>query len=215
MLAYVLLLSAFVLAISRAEIIDRIAVILDSQVITESEILRELRLTAFLNGDTLNFSPDARRKAAERLIEQKLIRKEMEMGRYAQPIPAETVPMVKQIETQRFPGSEEYRHALERYGVTEDDLKAHLLWQMALLRFIEVRFRPGVQVTEDEIREYFSKELPALQKNAGPSQKLSFDDLRDKIQELLTSQRVEKQLDDWLAETRKRMRVEFRREAFQ
>jgi peptidyl-prolyl cis-trans isomerase SurA len=215
MLTYILLLSVCLLAISRAEIIDRIAVTLDSQVITESEILREVRLTAFLNAEPLNFNPDDRRKAAERLIEQKLIRKEMEVGRYAQPNPSETGPMMKQIETQRFPGPEAYRHALEKYGITEDDLKAHLLWQIALLRFIEVRFRPGVQVTEDEIREYFSKELPGLQKNAGPGQKISFDDLRDKLQELLTSQRVDKQLDDWLAETRKRMHVEFRREAFQ
>ena len=34
----------------RAEVIDRIAVVVGNGVITESEILREIRLTAFLEG---------------------------------------------------------------------------------------------------------------------------------------------------------------------
>ena len=38
----------------RAEIIDRVAVVVGSGVITESEILREIRLTAFLNGEPLD-----------------------------------------------------------------------------------------------------------------------------------------------------------------
>ena len=69
----------------RAEVIDRIAVTLDNQIITESEVAREIRLTAFLNGDPLDFSPEARRKAAGRLVEQKLIRREIDLGRYLEP----------------------------------------------------------------------------------------------------------------------------------
>ena len=215
MLVRAIFLSAFWFSGSRADIIDRIAVTLDSQVITESEVLLEIRLTAFQNGAPLDFKPEAKREAAGRLIEQKLIRKEIEVGRYIQPNPADVEPMLKQMEAQRFHGPEEFRRALEKYDVRTEDLKAHLLWQLTLLRFIDVRFRPGIQITDQDIQQYFKQKLPELEKQAGPEKRIRLDDLRDKIQEALTDERVDQQLNDWLAETRKHMRIEFHPEAFQ
>ena len=215
MLVRAIFLSAFWFSGSRADIIDRIAVTLDSQVITESEVLLEIRLTAFQNGAPLDFKPEAKREAAGRLIEQKLIRKEIEVGRYIQPNPADVEPMIKQLEAQRSHSPDEFRRALEKYGVREEDLKAHLLWQLTLLRFIDVRFRPGIQITDQDIQQYFKQKLPELEKQAGPEKRIRLDDLRDKIQEALTDERVDQQLNDWLAETRKHMRIEFHPEAFQ
>ncbi len=215
MLVRAIFLSAFWFTGSRADIIDRIAVTLDSQVITESEVLLEIRLTAFQNGTPPDFKPEAKRQAAGRLIEQKLIRKEIEVGRYVQPNSTDVDPMLKQIEAQRFHSPEEFRHGLETYRVSVEDLRAHLLWQLALLRFIDVRFRPGIQITEQDIQQYFDQKLPELEKQAGPEQKIHLDDLRDKIQDALTDERVDQQLNDWLTETRKHMRIEFHPEAFQ
>ena len=215
MLVRAIFLSAFWFTGSRADIIDRIAVTLDSQVITESEVLLEIRLTAFQNGTPPDFKPETKRQAAGRLIEQKLIRKEIEVGRYVQPDSADVEPMLKQIEAQRFHSPKDFRHALETYRVSVEDLRAHLLWQLALLRFIDVRFRPGIQITEQDIQQYFDQKLPELEKQAGPEQKIRLDDLRDKIQDALTDERVDQQLNDWLTETRKHMRIEFHPEAFQ
>ena len=215
MVVRAIFLSALWVTGSRADIIDRVAVTMDNQVITESEILLEIRLTAFQNGGPLAFKPEAKREAAGRLIEQKLIRKEIEVGRYVQPSPADVEPILKQLETQRFHNAGELRQALEKYDVREEDLKAHLLWQLTLLRFIDVRFRPGIQVTDQDIQQYFSQKLPELEKRAGPEKKIRLEDLRDKIQEALTDERVDQQLNDWLAETRKHMRIEFHPEAFQ
>ncbi len=197
----------------QAEIIDRIAVTLDTQVITASEIALEIRLTAFLNGDTPDFNSAARRKAADRLIEQKLVHREMQLGRYTQPSLEEVGPMLQQIQAQRFHGAEEYRQALVKCGISEDELKAHLLWQLSLLRFIDVRFRPGVQVTDDEIRAYFNQHLSELEK-LSPAGKIMLDDVQEQIRRILTNEGVDKQLDDWLAEVRKRTRIEFHQEAF-
>jgi len=213
--ARLLLLFAFLSAGSRAEIIDRIAVAVDNQVITESEMLREIRLTEFLNADPIDFSPATKKKAADRLIEQKLIRKEIGLGRYAELNPEGVLPLLNQIQTERFHGTEGYRQALEKYGITEEDLKTHLLWQLTLLHFIDVRFRPGVQVSDDDVRAYLESKLREMQGSTGPDKDASQDDLRDKIRETLTSERVDKQLDGWLAETRKRSRIEFHPEAFQ
>src|SRR5262245_28201832 len=100
-------------AVCRAEIIDRVAVVVGNRVITESEILREIRLTAFLNGEPLDFSAGVRRKTAERLVEQRLIRNEMESNLY--PIPAaDTVEqMAKDVES-RFPSRGQYEQELQR-----------------------------------------------------------------------------------------------------
>jgi len=215
MTAHIALLSSLLIAASRAEIIDRIAVTLDNQVITASEITLEIRLTAFLNGDPLDFSPSARQKAAGRLIEQKLIRREIQLGRYPTPPPEEAERMLKEIQQQRFDGAAEYRHALANYGVSEGDLKAHLLWQLTLLRFIDIRFRPGVEVTDAEIQSYFDGNQAKLQAQSGTSKRLSLNDLRSQIRETLTEQGADKQLDVWLAEARKRTRIEFHQEAFQ
>lgn len=215
MTALMALVFSLLVAASGAEIIDRIAVTLDNQVITTSEITLEIRLTAFLNGDAVDFSPDARRKAASRLVDQKLIRREIQVGRYTAPPPEEVEPLLKTVLDQRFHSTEEYRHALASYGVSEDELKAHLLWQITLLRFIDIRFRPGVQVTDAEIQAYFDSNRAQLQVQSGTSRNLSLDDLRSQIRDILTEQGADKQLDVWLAQARKRTRIEFHQEAFQ
>jgi peptidyl-prolyl cis-trans isomerase SurA len=210
MLARLVVILAFLTSSPRAEVIDRIAVTLDNQIITGSEIEREIRLSALLNGVPLDFSVEARRKAADRLVEQTLIRREIELGRYLEPNKDEVAAMLKQIQTQRFPVSQDYRQALEKYGVSEGDLNTHLLWQLTLLRFIDARFRPGVQVSDEEARAYFDKE----QSKGDPSKRQRFEDFRDQIRETLTNQRVDQLLDDWLA-ARKRTRIVFHPEAFQ
>ena len=215
MTTHIALLFSLLGTASRAEIIDRIAVALDNQVITTSEITLEIRLTTFLNGDALEFSPDARRKAAGRLVEQTLIRREIQVGRYTAPAPEEAEPMLKEIQGQRFHSAEEFRRALADYGVSEDEVKAHLLWQLTLLRFIDVRFRPGVQVTDAEIESYFAGNQAKLQMQSATSKRLSLDDLRGQIRETLTQEAADKQLDVWLAEVRKRTRIELHQEAFQ
>jgi hypothetical protein len=215
MLARLVFLSTLLTSGPRAEVIDRIAVTLDNQIITESEVAREIRLSAFLNGDPLDFSPEAKRKAAGRLVEQKLIRREIELGRYLQPSNEEVAAMLKQIQTQRFRDAEDYRQALEKFGVSETDLTAHLLWQLTLLRFIDARFRPGVQVSDEEVRAYFDREQRKLPETADPGKQPKFEDFRDQISETLINQVVDQQLDDWMAAARKRTRIVFHPEAFQ
>ncbi len=67
----------------QSEMIDRIAVTVDNRVIAESEIIRQIRITAFLNGEPPDFSAANKRTTADRLVEQALIRRELETTRYA------------------------------------------------------------------------------------------------------------------------------------
>src|SRR5688572_25991518 len=69
-------------AVCGGEIIDRVAVTVGPSVITESELRRELRITAFLDGRELDLGSAAKRAAGDRLIDQRLIRREIETSRY-------------------------------------------------------------------------------------------------------------------------------------
>src|SRR5579864_3943551 len=70
MMRPITLLLGLVSTLHSAVVIDRMAVIVDKRVIKSSDIYRDLEATQFLNRETPNFSVDARRKAADRLIEQ-------------------------------------------------------------------------------------------------------------------------------------------------
>ncbi|MGI8991190.1 MAG: hypothetical protein ACR2I2_16625 [Bryobacteraceae bacterium] len=192
-----ILVFAFATLRLSAEIVDRVAVSIGNQVITESELLREIRLAAFFNGGKPDFSPASKHQAAERLIEQKLIRKEMELGRDPQPTSAEGGQMLD-----RFDKSPEY-------GLTRDDIKAHLEWQAALLKFIDFRFRPAVRVTNRDIQQYYQQHFAAA-----PGNKATLDDVRERIDRTLTAQRADQQMDAWLKDARKRTRIVFHEEAF-
>lgn len=201
------------LAACRAEIIDRVAVVVGNRVITESEIQREIRLTAFLNGAPLDFSAANKRKTAERLVEQRLIRNEMESSLYPLPAPDAVEELAKDVQS-RFPSRERYQQELQRAGIAEVDLQAHLLRQLITLRFIEFRFRPGVQIGEDELNNYFHQRLAPELRKAHPEREFSLNDYRAQVEQALVGEIVDKASDTWLKGARERTRIEFRAAAF-
>lgn len=201
--------------LSPAEVIDRVAVKVGRSVITESAVLLEIHLTAFLNGNEPDFSPANKRKTAERMVDQTLIRHEMEVSQYPMPNLAETVPLLDQIKSERFSGEPDYRRALQKYKIDEDQLKKHLLKQLATLRFIDIRFRPGVQIPEKEIQEYYEKRFLPEWHNKSTDAAPSLDEVRKKIEEILIGERVDRLVENWLKETRARTRIEFIEKAFE
>src|SRR5436305_14280856 len=74
-------LAAFV-AIAHAEVIDRIAATVGRQVITESQVTEEIRVTAFLDGKPADWSPANHSATVNRLVDQTLIRREIDVTRF-------------------------------------------------------------------------------------------------------------------------------------
>ena len=182
-----------------AGVVDRIAVVVGDYVITESEVLLELRLTQLINGQALDLGPEQRRAAAERLVDQQLIRNEMEIGRYPQPSDTEAAAMLQKFRQEQYGGIEQFRAALEKYGVTEDELKRHLLWQLAALRFTDQRFHTAVPEppTQSADRGAADQRIPADQRGG------------------VDPPGVDQQMETWLKETRAGTRIQFKKGAFQ
>ncbi len=169
-----------------AAIVDRVAITVGNKVITESEIDLRIRLTAFENDEKPDLGPASRRQAAQRLIDQKLVEREMDVGRY----PRATPEPAKQLTSSA---------TLKEYGLTPDDLARDLAWQSELLTFLSLRFRPAVQVTDQDVEKYFKEK----------SLKGEINDVRADIEEKLTGERADKELDLWLQDQRKRTRIEY------
>jgi hypothetical protein len=122
-----------------AEIVDRIAVVVNTQAIKQSDISIEIELTDFLNREKLDFSLPEQKKAASRLIDQTVIRKEIETEHYVPPNTDEADKLLTQIK-QRYRNEEAYRQALSSYQLTEAMLVLRLRWQVTVLQFVSTRF---------------------------------------------------------------------------
>jgi hypothetical protein len=178
-------------AAASAAVVDRVAVVVGTEAITESEVLQELRLSEFMDGRPLDLGPEARRAAAERLVDQLLIRNEMKIGSYPKPTAEETVAMLKEFRQEHYPGVAQFREALARYGIAEDELKNYLNWQLTVMRFTDIRFRPGPPGPPVQTAN-------RLRAGAVPS-----------------NDTVDQQMDAWLSEARAGTRIQFKKGAFQ
>jgi hypothetical protein len=196
-----------------AEVIDRIAVTVGNRVITESMVISEIRLAAFQDGKEPDFSPAAKRAAAERLVDRMLLIQEMDDSRYPEPAMADILEQIAGFRKQQFPSEEAFRTELARRFLDETELRQYFQLQHRILQFIEVRFRTGVQVSSEEIAAYFDTQVkPQFVKEGRPAP--SLEDVSEKIEEVLTSKRVDAATEEWLKQSRALARIRFRTEVF-
>lgn len=198
---------------SSAEIIDRIAVTIGDRVVTEQQIVHEIRVAAFLNRQTPDISACAKRDAAERLVKQELIRREMESIRYPLPDKSEADALEKQI-VEQYGGEAGYTAALGTYSLTREEVRAQLWWQLTTLRFIDFRFKPAVHVPDSAVETYYREQVEKW-KAAGQKDIPSLEESRESIEQILTAQQVDQALDSWLGEARKQLNIRFRKDAFE
>lgn len=149
---YRALLFLLVLLPMQAEIVDRIAIAVGHQVITELQIDEELRIIAFQNHTPISADADTRRAAANRIIAQLLVEREMQLSHYPSPEPASVDQYLQQIRNS-FSSYASYEQALREYQITAAILKQHLVRQLSTLSFIELRFRPDLEVPKSEVEQ--------------------------------------------------------------
>lgn len=194
-----------------ADIIDRMAISVGNQVITESQIDEEVRVTAFLNNEKADLSVEQRKKAADRLVDQALVKREMDVSRYPVPALSDADSAVKDIQS-HYPGPAAFEQALQNHGITEAQLREHLWWQLTVLRFVDYRFRPGIEISDSEVQAYYQQQVSKWEKQ-GVSTIPSLSDQRAEIEEILTERQVDQNLDHWLAESRKQVPIRYLDEA--
>lgn len=192
------------------ETLDRIAVTVGRHVISEHDILQDIRLSAFIDSKQPDFSAEQKRKAADRLIDQYLVLQDAAMTRTPVPSAADASAMLAPIKA-RYASEQEYRSALAQARITDEELAEYLLAGLRMLRYTDLRFRPEVEISEEALHAYYDK----LTANAGSSAAHpTFEASRNDIEKLLTEQQTMQALDRWLAMTRSETAVVYHEAAF-
>ncbi len=202
---------AILAASAHAAVLDRIAVTVGRQVITESDVISDLRVSAFLDHKPISITPVEKRKAADRLVDQLLILQEAAFSRVPLPSREDAVKMIGPIQAQYGDG---WDAALARYQITEDGVIGHLLAGLRAMRYTELRFRPEVQLSDHDLRDYYGT-LAQEWKQKGETQIPTFESSREQLEKLLTEQRTSEALDRWLGAQRQETRIRYRDEVFQ
>jgi hypothetical protein len=190
-----------------AQTIDRIVATVNHQPVLQSEWEDGLRFEGFLQGRLPEtFTPEEREQALNRLIDRVLLGQQMQADYSASQ--QELADRKDEIRTQLQGAESEkgWHELLARYGLTEAAFNAALEDQLTVMRFVELRLRPSVRVSREEIEEYYKQTLvPAVKKSGKEPEPL--EQLRPRIRELLVQKQMDSVLEDWLANLRSQSEV--------
>ena len=189
--------------------LDRLVAVVNSDAVLESDIDEERRFAAFQPPASGTSNEGfSRERAVERLINRDLI---LEQARLQPQPPITDEDVDQQLEQLRkdSPKCRAYHCETDAgwakfvadQGFTMEELRARWRQRMEALRFIEIRFRSGIQISNAEIQDYYDKTLlPEYARQKVRPAKLA--DVSDQIREVLLQQQVSNLLGDWLKSLR-------------
>ncbi len=186
-------------ALPAAAVVDRIVATVNGHVILQSEWDEEIAYESVLSGKPPSAFAEAERKAAlDRLIDQELLAEQMPTSSFEPASEAEAAAKVAEARNQNEKaGGSAWAAILTRFHLTEKDLVEHVRGQMDLVRLVDTRLRPAVQIDANSVEAYYREQfVPQLQR-AG-SAEAALDEVSDKIRDLLTEQKVNELLVSWL-----------------
>ena len=141
------------------------------------------------------------------MIEQALIKREMDLSRY--PLPElERCRQITGSLKAMYSSETEFHAALQSYGVTADELNRRLWWQLTLLRFIDYRFRPGIQIPAADVQAYYRQQVSEWEQK-GTKPIPTIEESRDQIEEILTQKRIDQALEQWINDTRNQVTITY------
>ena len=193
------------LAIPAAAVtVDRIAAVIDGQVVTVSEIAQMAEIRFF---PRLAPSDDEhRREILDALIAQALRYRDVERFG-AQDISADTIE-ARFLEIQRrFPSEAEFNAELARAELSADEVRALAKRQLQVEAYIQERFAPLVFVTNEEIEEYYTKTWAPARRQRGLAVP-ALTEVREEVRTAVRSSRLQVEIERWTSQLRARANVD-------
>ncbi len=183
-------------------IVDRVVRSVNGHVVLQSDWEQEIAFEAILDGRQPDSFTTAERNAAlDRLIDQELLREQVRPG---QPAPSsEIAARVAEVrKLQPDCSTEEGWHAtLQRYGLTQSAVEARLSDEVQLMKLVEDRLRPSIQIDQKAVESYYHDQLlPEITKAGGSAKPLT--EMYGRIKTLLAEKKMNELLSGWLASLR-------------
>jgi len=171
-------------------------------VVLQSDWEQEVSVEAFSTArDPESFTSSERSAALDRLIDQELLREQV---RPSQPAPAEQVAARVAEVRKLHPDcvtDQDWRAKLQRYGLTQSSLEKRLGDQIQLMRLVEDRLRPSIQIDQRAVETYYNDQLLPDMKRAG-SRATPLPEVFGRIKDLLAERKMNELLSGWLASLR-------------
>ena len=201
-LAFAVLLSAlsFAPTSASAEVIDRIIATVNGRVILQSDWDEALCYEALLTNRTpAQFTDDDRRAVLDRLIDQELLREQMKSADFPHATDAEAAARIAEARKQSLQAasSEAWQALLANYHLTEKHLLAHVREQVDVMRLVDARLRPAVEIDSKSIEAYYRDQFVPKLRRSGASE-VPLAEVSARIRELLTQEKVSELLVSWL-----------------
>jgi peptidyl-prolyl cis-trans isomerase SurA len=189
-----------------AEIIDRLLVAVNGKVIAEGDLKLARSLNSILTHDNVSAKlPDE--DEIQRFIDLELLRQELENFSDVTGVEEEIEGQMEELR-KTYAKEGGLTAILERLGLQESELRAYLSLQVSILKLIDFRFRPFVSVTDDEIQQYYlTKFVPQVKPSVADIPAL--EEVSSKIREILTEEKVNDSLNQWLQDSRRHAQIEY------
>jgi len=201
----VALVLTIVTAPAFAVTIDRIAAVIDQQVLTVSEVnqMAELRFFPHAAGKS---DDDYHHDILEAMIAQALRYRYVERFG-AQDISKDSIEARLAEIQSRFKTSVEFGAALVRSELTRDELLAMIKRQLQVEAYIRELFAPMIFVANDDIATYYNGTW-RQQRTARGLSVPPLNDVREEIRTLIRSRQLDQQVETWTAQLRARANVD-------
>jgi peptidyl-prolyl cis-trans isomerase SurA len=185
--------------------VDRVAAVIDRQVITVSEVSQmvEMRFFPRTAGQS---EDDFRRGVLENLIAQTLRYRDVERFG-AQDIPKDTIEARLQDIRKRFASEAEFDAALARAELSLDEFRALVKRQLQVEAYIQERFAPLVFIPNEDIETYY-RGTWSQQRRARGLAIPPLNEVREEIRALLRSDRLQHEIEQWTSQLRLRANVD-------
>ena len=146
-----------------AEVVDKIAIVVNNEIITQQEIERMLvpvyeQYRTMYHGDELiKRLEEARQKIVEQLIDDKLILAEAKRAN----IEVDEREIDSRVEeaTRRFGSREKFDEGLKEQGLPERDAGTRYREQIVMRKLIDQKVGAGLVITPIEISDYYNKHI--------------------------------------------------------
>lgn len=191
---------------AQSVVLDRVVAIVNGDVVLESDVDEERRFEEIQ--PYREAGAFSREKAIQRLVDRRLILQQADFEPGDKVSDKELnaqlarlrkdIPECVQYDCQSDAGWAKY---LGDHGFTVEGFADRWRKRMELLRFIELRFRAGITISDDQIKDYYTKTmLPEYAARKVTPPKL--DSISKRIEEVLLQQQVGNLLEDWLKSLR-------------
>ncbi len=192
-----------------ATTLDCVVVSIGDEAITESDVVAEVRLERFLNGQPLEagVGHETAVRARERLLERKLLAEEA-AAQSSTAQEAQDAAENQWKETQkRYATVEAFHAALHSLGMDEQQVVAELVNQQRVLGMIDRRLRPQAAVDPSEIEAYYRDHFTPEFKKRGSGTLPPVSEVEGQIREILIQQKIDALLGQWMEDLKTTHRV--------